>query len=774
MLGSTTSRPASPVSTASTPPETTGQPAPVTVPVPATPQPVAGSEQFAGLGPRGPLSRPMSAGGRPFAQLPLANTSTVPLSPRRRSATDSNVAQTPLEAVPPELPPQVRTIAAAVHRAVEAQNHAPSTSAVSTRNPIPSITLTSPTGTTSPWMANRPRVVNPSQAQIAAADAEITAALDSFHNICGFLSALAPTADDPVPGARSLSIRPESPEPSTSSSPGGIAGASAEIEAAMASLHRFLETLSELEQTSGAPAADSSTSAAAVSFNAPAWNRSPEEGGGSSRLSNVDAHRAAAAALNVNTGPGFKAERRPVTIRLDSLVARSDEPTFPALPRRQSIAGSPALTGESEPAIAPDIEPLPRRQSPQVPVRTSTDTLAAVPTDTPEPVSTHTVEPVSTDTIEPVSTHTPEPVSTDTVEPVSTDTPEPTSAAASPTGGAGNEVAATRVQRSVGEIWLGNTRKVISHEALAVGLSTGIREVVAYLVRTAQNNAHGSEKTQEALAGAIVALIGIGNLADMAARRARQTNTATADIGNLIQIAGLAAGTIGALRTGELKDLLPALSKTVVYAGLRDTMNTLKPYSDNPHAGNPLAAQGLNTPIYFTNQFGVDWLQSNVGLSGAGLADKLHNVSGNSTEASAERRKIVKDSVGPGFAYVGANLAGEVADKIVLSMLEEILGPHGAAGIAQLTINHEPLHLPSGAEWGDMLGKTDARMSLFASVYTNTAAIGSAVTPARFGEIGATAINNGAGAASVALFCLPFVATLARKARATAGGSNNV
>ncbi len=355
----------------------------------------------------------------------------------------------------------------------------------------------------------------------------------------------------------------------------------------------------------------------------------------------------------------------------------------------------------------------------------------------------------------------------------STRGPSPASIRSPSTGGAGDVAAPARAQRSSAEVWLRNILKVGGHEAIAVGLTTGIREVVAYLVRTAQNNAHGSAKKQEALAGAIVAFMGLGNLAAMAGRRVRGTNTATADIGNLSHIGGLIASTIGALRTGELAGLLPSLSKAVVYAGLRDASNTLKPYADNPHAGNPLVAQGWNTPVYLVNQLAVNWLQSNAGLSGAGLADKLHNVSTHGAEASAERRKIVKDAVGPGLVYVGANFLGETADKIAGSMLDEVVGVHGMAGIAQLAIGDEAWHLPSASEWGNMLEKTFSRMSFLGQTYGTTAAIGSTASPAKFGETGATAIDNFTGASTIALFCLPFVATLVRKARRTVNGAND-
>jgi hypothetical protein len=316
--------------------------------------------------------------------------------------------------------------------------------------------------------------------------------------------------------------------------------------------------------------------------------------------------------------------------------------------------------------------------------------------------------------------------------------------------------------------WMTNAVHVVGHEAIAVGLTTGIREVVAGLVRTAQNNAHGTERAQEAMAGAIIALIGVANMAAMYSRRARGTNTHTADAGNVLQMVGLAGSAFGAAKTGQLKDLLPNLTRTVVYASLRDSANTIKPYSPNADAGNALLAQAANTPLYTVNQFAVNWLQSAKGLSGAGFADKLHNVtSTNATEASTERNKILKEAAGQLPTYVLANMGGEVLDKIVGSILEQALGDEGWAGVAHMAIGHDELHVPTASEWGDAMEKTISRMSLFGQALGSSAAVGTSVSPARFGEVGATALDNFVGAASVAVLCLPFVATLMRKARAT-------
>lgn len=329
--------------------------------------------------------------------------------------------------------------------------------------------------------------------------------------------------------------------------------------------------------------------------------------------------------------------------------------------------------------------------------------------------------------------------------------------------------ATAAAQRSAGAVWLRNSLDVAGGEAVAVGLSTGIREVVDGLVRTAQNNSHGSEEAQKALAVAIITLIGLGNVATMVSRRGRGTNTMTADAGNVLQILGLTASALSAADKGQLKDLLPGLTKTVVYAGMRDATNTFRPYADNPNAGNPLAAQAWNTGPYTVNQLAVNWLQSSQGISGAGIADKLHGITTtNATEAAAQRSQVIKGSVAPALAYVGANTAGEVFDKIVGSILEQAVGEQGWAGVSHMAISHEPLRLPSGSDWGDMMEKTVSRMSLFGTVLGTSAATGAAVSPVRFGETGATALDNFAGAASVAVMCLPFVATLMKKARASA------
>ncbi|RQZ76213.1 hypothetical protein DF052_03450 [Burkholderia glumae] len=136
------------------------------------------------------------------------------------------------------------------------------------------------------------------------------------------------------------------------------------------------------------------------------------------------------------------------------------------------------------------------------------------------------------------------------------------------TGGtaAGATTGAAAAQKSALMNWLGNVGQVGGHEAVAVGLTTAIREVVAGLVQHLQNahQGEGSLKAQEAAAGAIIALVGLGNIAAMLMRRSRHTNTPTANAGNVLQLVGLISTAIGAGRTGNLKDLLPQLTRTVV------------------------------------------------------------------------------------------------------------------------------------------------------------------------------------------------------------------
>ncbi|MGZ7175390.1 hypothetical protein ACXKTX_17390 [Burkholderia gladioli] len=329
--------------------------------------------------------------------------------------------------------------------------------------------------------------------------------------------------------------------------------------------------------------------------------------------------------------------------------------------------------------------------------------------------------------------------------------------------------------------WASNIGHVAGHEAVAVGLTTAIREVVSGLVRAAQNNAPGTEKAQEAAAGALIALIGLGNLLAMVSRRARGTNSNIADIGNGLQIAGLISSALSAKETGQLRDQLPALARTFVYAGLRDTVNAVKPYKSTPDGeGNPLVAQLANTVPYGFNQFFVNWGQGARGMSGAGFADRLHEISqmSNKTEADEASLQLAKEAPLQLFAYVGANTGGEFFDKIAGSVFEQAVGKLGWSGAAQLRIGHEALHWPTGSEWGDAAEKTISRMSLFDTVGGTSAAAGTAIAAAGYSDFHASMANNAVGGALVTALCLPFVMTLMRsKARASgssAGSANNV
>ncbi|ALK32119.1 hypothetical protein [Burkholderia plantarii] len=342
-----------------------------------------------------------------------------------------------------------------------------------------------------------------------------------------------------------------------------------------------------------------------------------------------------------------------------------------------------------------------------------------------------------------------------------------------PPGTGGTTTGATAAQKTALMTWLGNIGHVGGHEAVAVGLTTAIREVVAGLVQHLQNahQGEGSLKAQEAAAGAIIGLVGLGNITAMLMRRARGTNKPVADAGNVLQLVGLISTAIGAGRTGNLKDLLPQLTRTVVYAGLRDTANTIKPYTDNPKAGDPLLSQLANFVPYSANQFLVNWAQTAGGTSGAGFANKLDDIAKmtNETEKAKAQSKLGREVVLNGGAYVGANMLGEVFDKITGSIIEQAVG-EGWAGVPHMAIGHDPIRLPSGGNWGDAFEKTISRMSLFDQAISGSAWIGTGVTTPKFGEFGGTMINNGVDGALVSLLCLPFVMTLMKK---KAGGSSS-
>ncbi|WP_141755342.1 hypothetical protein [Burkholderia plantarii] len=318
--------------------------------------------------------------------------------------------------------------------------------------------------------------------------------------------------------------------------------------------------------------------------------------------------------------------------------------------------------------------------------------------------------------------------------------------------------------------WAANIGHVAGHETVAVGVTTALREVVAGLVQALQN-AHqspGSQKAQEAAAGALIGLIGLGNVMSMLMRRSRGTNTATADAGNVLQIAGLISSAVGAGKTGQLRGLLPQLTRTVGYALGRDAVGAVVPYKSSTKGANDLAAQGINTIPYGFNQFFVNWAQNAGGMSGAGYVNALHEISqmDNSTEADAARKKLDSEAPHQIATYVGANLAGEFLDKLAGSLFEQAIGDGGIGGIAQMSIRHEAPHMPSAAEWGDAAEKTISRMSLFGQALGSSAAIGTGVTTAKFGEFGGAMRNNAIDGALVSLLCLPFVMTLMKKKKA--------
>ncbi|WP_246796158.1 hypothetical protein [Burkholderia perseverans] len=500
----------------------------------------------------------------------------------------------------------------------------------------------------------------------------------------------------------------------------------------------------------------------------------------------------------------------PAFERRTSSVASETPPVTPtmtpAMPAMPASTGAPLRTS-SPPPRTPGRAPLPDSDAghgvsetaeflatldtPAPPAPASTSTTNATNATTNEAATPPRVEPERPGDIEmdivDANPHGTRPTAETSTTATATPTPpqgQPTTTTTAapqpqPQPGANGTDATNATDQAVTTLaadlqnWVGNLAHVVGHEALAVGVTTAIREVVDGLIRHLQNLHPESAKAQEVAAGALIALIGLGNLMSMLMRRNRGTNTATADAGNVLQIAGLISSAIGAGKTQQLKDLLPQLTRTVVYAGGRDGINAVMPYRISTEGANSLAAQGLNTVPYSINQFLVNWAQG-TGMSGAGYANALHEISqmSNQTEADAARKKLDAEAPGQLTTYVTANLAGEIADKLLGSLIEQAIGEGGMGGIGQMTIRHDAPHLPNAGEWGDAIEKTISRMSLFGQALGSSAAVGTAITPARYGDYGAAMGNNAVGGALVGVLCLPFVMTLMKKARATVNGGN--
>ncbi|WP_206950866.1 hypothetical protein [Trinickia acidisoli] len=329
--------------------------------------------------------------------------------------------------------------------------------------------------------------------------------------------------------------------------------------------------------------------------------------------------------------------------------------------------------------------------------------------------------------------------------------------------------AATRSTMDTIAQWARSSANVVGQQAVAVGITTALREAVGAGVEALLTHTNASDEAKAGIAGGLYGAVILSNLMTMLYNERQGIGTPVTHAGNIAQIVSLSAAVTAAAATGTLKDLVPSLMKTFMYSGGRDTTNLYMPLGDNiPTEGkaNPLTVQAVNSAFFYAaNQMLVNSIQSFHGLSGAGLVDAMHD---NTTDPNTHEAETLRSGFASLATYVVGNLAGETADQFAGRMLTNAMS---GGNLADLQITLTPPAWPGAEKAFDTFSSDGvSRTSIFYTVYGLTAAIDPKITAPHLGEAGASWLQNCVGGAFIALLCLPAAMTAMKKARNAFGG----
>lgn len=319
--------------------------------------------------------------------------------------------------------------------------------------------------------------------------------------------------------------------------------------------------------------------------------------------------------------------------------------------------------------------------------------------------------------------------------------------------------------------WVTNALHAGSHELVATGGATALRELVSAGIESALNKYDTSPEVKGMAVAVLFTMAAAGKVLALQHKRHKGVSTAMSNVGDSVQLMSLIGVGVGAVLTGRnqqgngqlgvLSQLLPNAIKSFVYV-VRDAINMAAPLEGNHDDGyeRPVLTQALDSVPYLPNQFGVNEVQGFNGLSGAGAADLVH---AGVKLGSAEAKELV--------AYVGANAAGEAVDAVGLRVASEVM-THGVTPKAleevkslrlKWTTMDTSTHSVQSQLADKMAGSGSARLALFLGIYGLNAIAASFLDKTSLSETDRAHAENALGALVVVAGCVPFAMATATK-----------
>ncbi|WP_321816652.1 MULTISPECIES: hypothetical protein [unclassified Paraburkholderia] len=326
--------------------------------------------------------------------------------------------------------------------------------------------------------------------------------------------------------------------------------------------------------------------------------------------------------------------------------------------------------------------------------------------------------------------------------------------------------------------WGANIANAFTHELLATGGATALREALASATEAVAVSAELSPEARGLLVSLLYSGAVMANGMAMVHKYHQGSASKITYAGHFAQIGLLLGTAITAGATGRGQDghgafgllstLLPSAIKSYAYLS-RDVVNLLYPLKGNHDDAykRPVRAQVIDSAGYFLNQEAVNVAQGAANLSGAGFVDGLRNHSLKLSQGIGELSGYtLANAGGEGLAAMGARAAAEVAQHGVTFT--------AAKNIRDLRLTWEKMDTSEQGGWKQYADKAagaqTARLSLFLALYAAAAVVnhflergdrsnGSAPSS------GILSAENALGALLIIGGCLPFAMSTATRER---------
>ncbi|MBN3853210.1 hypothetical protein G3N59_07470 [Paraburkholderia sp. Ac-20340] len=330
--------------------------------------------------------------------------------------------------------------------------------------------------------------------------------------------------------------------------------------------------------------------------------------------------------------------------------------------------------------------------------------------------------------------------------------------------------------------WGANIANAFTHELLATGGATALREALASATEAVAVSAELSPEVRGLLVSLLFSGAVMANGMAMVHKYHQGSATKITNAGHVAQIALLLGTAITAGATGRGQDghgafgllstLLPSAVKSYAYLS-RDVVNLLYPLKGNHDDDykRPVRAQLADSAGYFLNQEAVNVAQGAANLSGAGFVDGLRDHSLKLSQGIGELSGYtLANAGGEGLAAMGARAAAEVARHgVTLDAAKEIRD-------LRLTWGKMDTSVQGG--WKQYVDKAagaqTARLSLFLALYAASAVVNHFLergdrSNGRAPSSSILSTENALGALLIIAGCLPFAMSTATRERRREG-----